>query len=220
MSRSSNPPPPGAPARRERNAAETRRRLLDAAEVEFSTKGFAGVRLREVAQAVGVQQALIHHYFEDKEGLYRAVLDRAIEQVTASSWTILGQATSVDKLLEDFIDLLLRFYDSHANLLAMLRMEALSNSPLVLDVIQQKSRPVFEAAEGLLRAFQDKGQIRADVPPSDIIVSVLALSLFPFLEAPLLQALWPAFRSDPAHLESRKRTIQLMVLRGLRSGDP
>jgi TetR/AcrR family transcriptional regulator len=217
MSRSSNPPPPGVPARRERNAAETRRRLLDAAEQVFAAKGFAGVRLREVAQAAGVQQALIHHYFEDKEGLYRAVLDRAVEQVTENSWTILGQATSVEGLLGDFIDMLLRFYDSHGNLLAMLRMEALSGSTVVLDVIQQKSRPVFEAAESILRAFQEKGHIRPDVNPSDVIVSVLALSLFPFLEAPLLQALWPTFSNDPGRLESRKRTIQGMVLGGLKA---
>lgn len=215
MSRSSNPPP-GAPIRRERNATETRRRLLDAAEQEFAAKGFAGVRLREVAQTAGVQQALIHHYFEDKEGLYRAVLDRAVEQVTENAWTILGQATSVEGLLGDFIDMLLRFCSSHGNLLAMLRMEALSGSTIVLDVIQAQSRPVFEAAERVLQAFQQKGQLRSDVPPSEIIVSVLALSLFPFLEAPLLQALWPTFRNDPENLEARKRTIHGMILVGLR----
>ena len=32
------------PARRERNAVETKKRLLDAAEEEFATKGFDGAR--------------------------------------------------------------------------------------------------------------------------------------------------------------------------------
>src|SRR4051794_30056411 len=64
----------GAP-RRERNAAATQKRLLDAAESEFAARGFAGARLREIADTAGVQPALIHHYFVDKQGLYRAVLD-------------------------------------------------------------------------------------------------------------------------------------------------
>ncbi|MCU0654598.1 MAG: TetR/AcrR family transcriptional regulator [Polyangiaceae bacterium] len=211
----SRPLSPEPPARRERNAAETRRRILEAAEAEFAAKGFAGARLREVAQVAGIQQALIHHYFEDKDGLYRAVLDRAIEQVTADSWAILGQSTSVAGLLEGFIELLLRFYQSHANLLAMLRMEAASGSHLVLDVLQQKSRPVFEAAEVLLRDLQERGQIRSDLAPSDIIVSVLSQALFPFLEGPLLHALWPAFSVAPEPLEARKRAMVALLLRGI-----
>lgn len=214
MSRSS-PPPRTASVRRERNAIETRRRLLDAAESEFAAKGFAGVRLREVAQTVGVQQALIHHYFEDKEGLYRAVLDRAIEPITSESWTILSQASSLEQLLDAFLDLLLRFCDAHANLLAMLRMEATSGSHFVLDTIQQKSHPVFEAVELLLLTYQKKGQIRTGIPPSEIIQSILALTLFPSLEAPLLQALWPASSKNTADIQARKNTLQTMILQGL-----
>src|SRR4051812_45471354 len=68
--------PPGTGARRERNAAATRQRILDSGEHEFAARGFAGARLREIAETAGVQPALIHHYFTDKQGLYRAVLDR------------------------------------------------------------------------------------------------------------------------------------------------
>lgn len=201
--------------RRERNAIETRRRLLDAGETEFALKGYAGVRLREVAQAAGVQQALIHHYFTDKEGLYRAVLDRAIEQTTADSWALLEQATSLASLLDSFVRMLLRFYSSHANLLAMLRMEAASGSHLVLDVIQERSRPVFEAAEKVLEAYQKQGQLRSDVAPSDAIVAVLSATLFPLLEAPLLAALWPSVALTQDALDQRHKVIVTLLLDGL-----
>src|SRR5882672_10936080 len=59
------------PPRRERNAAETRQRILRSAEVEFAKKGYDGARLGQIARTAEVQQALIHHYFQDKEGLYR-----------------------------------------------------------------------------------------------------------------------------------------------------
>jgi hypothetical protein len=41
--------------RRERNAALTRERLLDAAEREFAQRGFAGARLRTSPTSAGVQ---------------------------------------------------------------------------------------------------------------------------------------------------------------------
>src|SRR5262245_18089884 len=77
-----------------RNAAETRRRILEAAEVEFAAKGFDGARLGSIARAAEVQQALIHHYFEDKAGLYRAVIAGALDALSAEGWDILAQVNA------------------------------------------------------------------------------------------------------------------------------
>lgn len=208
--------PPGAPApRRERNALETRKRLLDAAEAEFASKGFPGARLRDVAQAAGVQQALIHHYFDDKDGLYRAVLERALEQTTANSWAILGKATDVVSLLEAFVDLLLKFHEDHANFLAILRLEAASGSSLFVDLIQARTGPVFEAAESTLRGYQALGKVRSDLAPARIIESIIALTLFPLQEATLLGALWPGhLRAHPSP-DDHRRSVVSIALRGL-----
>src|SRR3954467_2206529 len=113
--------PPAADPRRERNAAATRQRLLDAAEREFAARGFAGARLREIADGASVQPALIHHYFVDKQGLYRAVLDRAMLPTSTESWGLLESVHDLEALLTGLIDLLLRFYAAHQNLLSILR---------------------------------------------------------------------------------------------------
>src|SRR5689334_18547037 len=99
-----------AEPRRERNAAASRQRLLDAAEREFAARGFAGARLREIADAAGVQPALIHHYFVDKQGIYRAVLDRALLQTSTESWSLLGGSSDLDQLVAGFVDMLVGFY--------------------------------------------------------------------------------------------------------------
>ena len=44
--------------KRERNAAATRARILDAGEREFAARGFAGARLREIAETAGVQPVM------------------------------------------------------------------------------------------------------------------------------------------------------------------
>ena len=72
-----------------RDAAATQKRLLDAAEREFAQRGFAGARLKDIASSAGVQTTLIHHYFSDKQGLYRAVLDRALAPTQTESWNLL-----------------------------------------------------------------------------------------------------------------------------------
>jgi AcrR family transcriptional regulator len=59
----------------------TRDALLDAAMLAFARLGFRSANLREIAQAAGVNQALIGYHFRSKEGLYLAVFERMIRQM-------------------------------------------------------------------------------------------------------------------------------------------
>jgi AcrR family transcriptional regulator len=61
-----------APLRRRRKA-DRPAEILDAALVEFSLHGFAGARISAVAIRAGVSNATVHHYFDGKEELFRAL---------------------------------------------------------------------------------------------------------------------------------------------------
>lgn len=63
-----------------RDAELTRASILDAAEQEFSRVGLRGARTESIAARTGVTKAMIHYYFENKENLYRSVLQRLIER--------------------------------------------------------------------------------------------------------------------------------------------
>lgn len=57
-----------------RNAEQTRERILTTARRLFSLSSFENVRTREIAQAAGVDAALIKRYFGSKEGLFSEVI--------------------------------------------------------------------------------------------------------------------------------------------------
>ena len=62
---------------------ERERQILDAATVEFATRGYAAGTVEHVGRAVGVSRAMIHAYFGDKDELYAACLTRAGEPLVA-----------------------------------------------------------------------------------------------------------------------------------------
>lgn len=64
-----------------RDAAATQQQILDAAEQEFAHHGLKGARMSAIAQAAQVTSATLHYYFENKENLYKAVLQRPVDQV-------------------------------------------------------------------------------------------------------------------------------------------
>ncbi len=56
---------------------ERRRQIIDGALEVFATKGFVHATNKEVAKAAGINSpGLIYHYFQSKEDLLRAVLER------------------------------------------------------------------------------------------------------------------------------------------------
>ena len=211
-----------APPKRERNAAETKRRLLDAAEAEFAAKGFAGARLGSIARAAQVQQALIHHYFSDKAGLYREVIDRALEVMTAEGFDILARlahpldVSKLRPLVAAFVDLLTRFYVSHGAILAIMRHEGAtghSTGPSIAEaMISARVKPVFDAVVVTIEELRASGKVRADVNTRQLCVSALAMTSITIIEEPFVRGLWAVDFRSPEFLEERKRDIVATVL--------
>lgn len=56
--------------------AEAMNAILDAAEREFAKRGRDAATLRAIALEAGMDSALVHYYFGDKDGVFRAVLAR------------------------------------------------------------------------------------------------------------------------------------------------
>jgi len=65
-------------APRARNAAASRNTILEHAIAEFAIQGIAGARTAAIAEAAGVNKALIYYYFKDKESLYSASLHAVV----------------------------------------------------------------------------------------------------------------------------------------------
>jgi AcrR family transcriptional regulator len=87
---------PGDYKVRARDAEATRLALLKAAQRRFAVLGYDRTTTRDVADAAGVNPALINRYFGGKEGLFQAVLAAAPDLPTSKY--SLG-----DDLVGDFI---------------------------------------------------------------------------------------------------------------------
>ena len=67
----------------------TPERILDVAERHFARRGYYGASLRSITTEAGVQLALVHYHFKSKDKLYRAVIARRVEALTAERLAML-----------------------------------------------------------------------------------------------------------------------------------
>lgn len=64
---------PGRP--RGAKPGDTRARILAAATEEFGERGYEAASMRAIARRAGVDPALVHHYFDDKQQLVTEVVE-------------------------------------------------------------------------------------------------------------------------------------------------
>ena len=64
-----------------RDAEATRRRLIDAARVEFAEHGIAGARVDRIAADAQANKAQIYHYFGNKDRLFDAMWQSTARQI-------------------------------------------------------------------------------------------------------------------------------------------
>ena len=83
--------------------ADTRQRLLDIAEQLFAERGFYGVSIAAIASEVGFTKQGLLHYFNSKEKLYGAILQRISDDFQE-------QQTEAERASEEPIESLKQFY--------------------------------------------------------------------------------------------------------------
>lgn len=82
----------------QRKTADTRERILDAAEAGVLEKGFAATSIDELIAAVGITKGGFFYHFSDKGALAKALLERYIERENALFDDLFRRA---DELNED-----------------------------------------------------------------------------------------------------------------------
>ena len=102
---------PSRPVRKalaaEATSADTKTRILDAAERLFVEHGFEATSLRQLTAAAGVNLAAVNYHFGSKEELFQAVLTRRLDPMNQERIELLqklereaaGRALSCEKVL-------------------------------------------------------------------------------------------------------------------------
>jgi AcrR family transcriptional regulator len=175
----------GRPADHE--ARDVRGRLLMAARDLFTQHGFGGTSIRQIAADARATPAMIHYYFGDKHGLYRALIEEIIHPVLEGLEERAG-AGEGSPGIDDFMTAYVGMFGRHPWLPVLVFREMYEGGEQFRQHFARRFGSRLRRLLGdALAAERRAGRLRADTDPDLAIVSILSLCIFPFLARPMLE---------------------------------
>lgn len=145
---------------------------MQAAIDEFAEKGFAAVRIDEVAAAAGANKQLIYYYFRSKSELYDAALEQMVRQTT-SMWDSLDSAPSLAAALWRMGE----WTDFNAKWRRLLAWEGLEYSNRDGAIHLEEARTAsWSRWVAIVRQAQERGEVSSDVDVEMVALCLIALS--------------------------------------------
>lgn len=172
---------PRRPGRPTAGDAAVRAKLLECSRHLFLQQGFGEVSLRRIAAEAGTTPAMIHYYFGDKPGLYRAMIEDAVGPLVASVQQLGQTMGNAGPGLEQVMRAYMRMVAANPWFPALVIQEVLAQSGHMRgEFIERFAGRMAPALVAVLRRERDQGTLRREIDPQFAAVSLLSLCVFPF----------------------------------------
>lgn len=153
--------------------------ILDAAEELFAKQGFAATTTKQIGAAAGVNPALIHYYFGNKEGLYRALLRRLFESIMSQGAEQLATSPPPDAAVRALVGVQSDIMVGHPSFPRLLARELVDHGMTHAgDSLGRLSETLFRRLCELIRGGQEAGLFRRDMDAR--LAALSTISLVPY----------------------------------------
>jgi AcrR family transcriptional regulator len=187
----------------------TRARILSAARKEFARSGFAGARIEAIARRAGVRKSLIFYYFQNKDGLSRAV---TAQRLATYALPQVDGAPAHEDLFQWPMWLFHRGEETHdAVRFALGEGIGIATSAIAHLVEEDSRRASFQQQVARVRQEQASGDLPDEFDPAQLTLFLYVLGVYPYLlpqgaylitgatsDAPEFRARFEAFIGDLA----------------------
>jgi AcrR family transcriptional regulator len=201
-----------------KNDALTRARVLETAERLFGERGFKMVTVREICKAAEANVAAVNYHFGDKMGLYREVLQGAIDAMreTNEAAREAGQGQAPEEQLRRYIGVFLHrvLRSGREGLHRLITREMNDPTPALDALVEQGVRPRVEYLSGVISQI-----LRCDPRDERVLrcvasVQAQAVAYFP---NPIAARLGFPFKPTPAQIDKAAHHIATFSIAGVRA---
>ncbi len=190
-------------------AAFTQRRILDAAEGVFALRGLNGTRVREIADAAGVNGATLYNYYPSKDALYEAVLERGVRPLTEYIGGFSAGA-SEEESARNLVRAVMQHLAARPHLSKLIYLEAISEGDFLPKLARRWFKPILDQIVGQLKERPAPGHLDESMYPS-VAALFIQMSFGHFALAPLMKETTDEDPLSEEGIAKQTRMIEVLI---------
>jgi len=183
-------------------------RILRSADALFGEAGFDGTTTRQIAEASGVNKALIHYHFASKDALFEAVLDRYYDKLDRVLRVVLDERGPLPERLARLVDVYVDFLRDTRNYSRMVQREVSGGRHV--DGILARMVPPFQAGVAMMEHTFPSTR-GGELSASQLLISFYGMTVSYFAYGPVLEHLLGVDPFSEEGLSLRKRHLHRML---------
>jgi TetR/AcrR family transcriptional regulator len=188
-------------------------KILDAGLEIFSTYGFRGATIDQIATLAGMTKPNLLYYFRRKEDIYLAVLNRTHEM-----WLTPLEQLDPDgdpaKEIAAYIDRKLELSRDNPKASRLFANEILHGAPVIHEILTGRLKTLVDEKAAVIRRWTAEGRL-APVDPYHLIFMIWATTQHYADFEVQIRAVLGDKVERPDHFEIAKRTLEGVFLKGV-----
>jgi TetR/AcrR family transcriptional regulator len=183
----------------------TEQRILEAAKKVFLLRGLDGARTQEIADEAGINKAMLHYYFRNKDRLFEMVFDSIASKIVPDLTAILEQdlpiVVTLDRIIYRYIDFI-----AENPKVPLFIISELSKDPERIKNLLSHTQNFSKMQNFGLKLMQEMqaGTIK-QVNPLHLMLNVISMCIFPFIAQPMVQQIMKISDEEYAFVLSQRK---------------
>ena len=192
-----------------RDAARTRRNLLDAAYREFAARGFHGTSVERICTRAGVGKQALSHHFGSKEGAHLAVLEHAYVAARTNDPNLADETMPPMDAMCAFVATTFEHLAQNRRFVGLQADENVNRGRHIRKstTLPKLYDPLIDRLGALLSRGVACGAFREGIDPRQLYISISALCYFYFSNTYTLSAVFGSDMLQPVALAQRRAHV-------------
>ncbi|WP_348811527.1 TetR/AcrR family transcriptional regulator [Flavobacterium maritimum] len=184
----------------------TEEKIFNAARIIFQKKGFSGARMQEIADEAGINKAMLHYCFKNKQQLFEAVFMNAFSQLAPQINEIFNSNETVFDKIRKFTHSYISFVIHHPFLPPFIIQEMNNNPEFVMTFLNHENKPNPKLLIAQIEQEIEAGIIKP-IAPKQLLLDIFSLTVFPFAAQMMVKGILQITESEFNQMMEERKTI-------------
>jgi TetR/AcrR family transcriptional regulator len=193
---------------------EKREIILDAALEVFSTHGFRGATIDQIAEAAGMSKPNLLYYYRSKEEIHRTLLHRLLDTWLAPLREMNAEGDPL-KELRGYIRRKIEMARDYPRESRLFANEMLQGAPRIIEMLTGELKPLVDEKARVLRQWMRSGKL-AKTDPYHLIFAIWATTQHYADFDVQVRALLGPDQGGEGRFDDAARCIEVLFLEGLK----